>query len=231
MRERQLGRKSAQVSKRQTTISEPAPWKLLLWTAIAGLVFGLIGFGEIAEDYLRICAQQPSSAPRQRRHRPRPDRRPVASSRSAIGPGRRQQDAALVDRLNGSGAKRIFLDINLSFPSTHEDDTALADALQRSGRVTLFARSRGRTAGTSQAHRWPTAADLHPPRKVRARHVLLQLSKCRLAAALVRQSRRARRCRHSPQRWPTGAGRRTRLFRSIIRSRSTAFRRIRRLTS
>ena len=28
-------------------------WKLLLWTAVAGLLFGLIGFGEIAEDYLR----------------------------------------------------------------------------------------------------------------------------------------------------------------------------------
>ena len=54
MREPQLGRKSAQVSKRQKTVSEPAPWKLLLWTAIAGLVFGLIGFGEIAEDYLRV---------------------------------------------------------------------------------------------------------------------------------------------------------------------------------
>ena len=29
------------------------PWKLLLWTAIAGLIFGLIGAGEIAEDALR----------------------------------------------------------------------------------------------------------------------------------------------------------------------------------
>jgi len=31
------------------------PWKLLLWTAVAGLIFGLIGFGEIAEDWLRVA--------------------------------------------------------------------------------------------------------------------------------------------------------------------------------
>jgi diguanylate cyclase len=141
MRERQLRRESAQVSKRQKTVSEPAPWKLLLWTAIAGLVFGLIGFGEIAEDYLRVWRN--SLHP----HRASGDIVLVLiddQSLRQVGnwPWRRQQDAGLVDRLNVSGAKRIFLDINLSFPSTHEDDTALADALQRSGRVTLFSRSR-----------------------------------------------------------------------------------------
>jgi EAL domain-containing protein (putative c-di-GMP-specific phosphodiesterase class I)/CHASE2 domain-containing sensor protein len=141
MRERQLRRESAQVSKRQKTVSEPAPWKLLLWTAIAGLVFGLIGFGEIAEDYLRVWRN--SLHP----HRASGDIVLVLiddQSLRQVGnwPWRRQQDAGLVDRLNVSGAKRIFLDINLSFPSTHEDDAALADALQRAGRVTLFSRSR-----------------------------------------------------------------------------------------
>jgi CHASE2 domain-containing sensor protein len=38
---------------RSKQTSEQAPLKLLLWTAIAGLIFGLIGFGEIAEDLLR----------------------------------------------------------------------------------------------------------------------------------------------------------------------------------
>lgn len=33
--------------------SESTPWKMLLWTAIAGLIFGLIGFGELPEDLLR----------------------------------------------------------------------------------------------------------------------------------------------------------------------------------
>jgi EAL domain-containing protein (putative c-di-GMP-specific phosphodiesterase class I)/CHASE2 domain-containing sensor protein len=140
MRERQLGRKSAQVSKRQKTVSEPAPWKLLLWTAIAGLVFGLIGFGEIAEDYLRST--------RNSLHPHRASGEIVLvliddQSLRQVGnwPWRRQQDAVLLDRLTASGAKRIFMDINLSFPSTPQDDTALADALQRAGRVTLFARS------------------------------------------------------------------------------------------
>ena len=30
------------------------PWKLLLWTAVAGLIFGLIGAGEFFEDLLRV---------------------------------------------------------------------------------------------------------------------------------------------------------------------------------
>ena len=33
--------------------TELSSLKLLLWTAIAGLVFGLIGFGELLEDVLR----------------------------------------------------------------------------------------------------------------------------------------------------------------------------------
>jgi diguanylate cyclase len=140
MRERQLGRKSAQVSKRQKTVSEPAPWKLLLWTAIAGLVFGLLQLGEPLEDTLR------STRNTLHMHRASGDIVLVLiddKSLREVGnwPWRRRQDAVLVDRLAASGAKRIFLDINLSFPSTREDDTALAETLQRVGKVTLFSRS------------------------------------------------------------------------------------------
>jgi hypothetical protein len=46
------------------------PWRLLLWTAVARLVFGLIGFGELAEDKLRASRNNLSSAFGQRRHRP-----------------------------------------------------------------------------------------------------------------------------------------------------------------
>ena len=35
------------------TKTERSPRKLLLWTAIIGLIFGLIGFGELPEDLLR----------------------------------------------------------------------------------------------------------------------------------------------------------------------------------
>ena len=40
---------------KRSSKAEPKPWKLLLWTALAGLIFGLIGFGEIAEDWLRVA--------------------------------------------------------------------------------------------------------------------------------------------------------------------------------
>ena len=39
---------NAHVSKRRAQKPERPSWKLFLWTALAGLVFGLIGFGEIA---------------------------------------------------------------------------------------------------------------------------------------------------------------------------------------
>src|SRR3954451_2129812 len=139
MRERQLGRKGAHVSKRQKTISEPTPWKLLLWTAIAGLVFGLIGFGEIAEDWLRVARNGFHKHPASgdviiltiddkslhevgNWHRPR------------------RTDAQLIDRLTAARAKRIFFDVNFSFVSNAADDNAFAEAIKRSGQVTLYAR-------------------------------------------------------------------------------------------
>ena len=52
MRSGQLGRKERRCRSARTQAEDDA-WKLLLWTALAGLIFGLIGFGEIAEDILR----------------------------------------------------------------------------------------------------------------------------------------------------------------------------------
>ena len=40
---------------RKTKKGEPSRWKLLLWTAVASLVFGLIGLGELPEDILRTA--------------------------------------------------------------------------------------------------------------------------------------------------------------------------------
>ena len=42
------------MSTRGNQVLEQKPWTLLLWTALAGIIFGLIGFGEIAEDWLRV---------------------------------------------------------------------------------------------------------------------------------------------------------------------------------
>lgn len=121
--------------------AEHKPWKLLLWTAVAGLVFGLIGFGEIAEDWLRVA--------RNSFHKHKASGQVVVlliddKSLHEIGnwPWPRKVDAELVDKLTAAGAKRIFFDVNFSFRSTPADDAAFANALQRSGRVTLLTRSR-----------------------------------------------------------------------------------------
>ena len=149
MRGGTFGKKAKpQVSKRSDQGLEHKPWKLLLWAAVAGLVFGLIGFGEVAEDWLRVS--------RNSFHRHKASGQVVIlkiddKSLHEIGnwPWPRSTDGALVERLTAVGVKRIFFDVNFSFPSNSRDDRALADALRNSGRVTLFTRSRsgiGRSA-------------------------------------------------------------------------------------
>lgn len=141
MREHHVERNERLSSKREKSV-EPAPWKLLLWTAVAGLIFGLIGFGEIAEDNLRSV--------RNNFHRHKASGQTVIlliddKSLHDVGnwPWPRKLDAELVDKLSAAGAKGIFFDINFSFSSNASDDRAFAEAMRRSGRVTLFTRSRG----------------------------------------------------------------------------------------
>jgi EAL domain-containing protein (putative c-di-GMP-specific phosphodiesterase class I)/CHASE2 domain-containing sensor protein len=137
--------------KREKNVAEPPPWKLLLWTAIAGLIFGLIGFGEVAEDWLRVA--------RNGLHRHPASRNIVVltiddKSLHEIGnwPWPRSTDAQLVDRLSSAGVKHIFFDVNFSFPSHNpSEDAAFADSIRRSARVTLFTRSRAGTDGSSLA--------------------------------------------------------------------------------
>jgi EAL domain-containing protein (putative c-di-GMP-specific phosphodiesterase class I)/CHASE2 domain-containing sensor protein len=129
------------VSRRSSHKSEPKPWKLLLWTAVAGLIFGLIGAGEYFEDAFRLA--------RNRLHEHNASGQVVIikvddQSLRQYGnwPWPRRTQAALVDRLTQAQAKRIFYDINFSFASTPADDRAFADAIKRSGRVTLLTRSK-----------------------------------------------------------------------------------------
>jgi EAL domain-containing protein (putative c-di-GMP-specific phosphodiesterase class I)/CHASE2 domain-containing sensor protein len=136
-----VGRTSAQVSKRSKRGSEAPPWKLLLWTAVAGLIFGLIGFGEIAEDWLRVARNS------FHQHNASGGIVVVKIDDQALReygnwPWPRRHQAALVDRLDAAGAQRIFYDINFSYASNPADDQAFAAAIARSGRVTLLARSR-----------------------------------------------------------------------------------------
>src|SRR3954447_14695764 len=108
MREHPREGSKAPVSKRARQGLEKKPWKLLLWTALAGLIFGLIGFGEVAEDWLRMARN--GFHP----HRASGDIVLVLIDDQSLRqisnwPWPRRQDAALIDRVAQSGAKRIFL--------------------------------------------------------------------------------------------------------------------------
>ncbi|MFL6720577.1 MAG: EAL domain-containing protein [Sphingomonas sp.] len=129
------------MSKRGDQDLKHKPWKLLFWTALAALLFGLIGFGEIAEDDLRVARNgfHAHDASGQVVIIKVDDR---ALREYGNWPWPRRYHARLVDRLTAAGAKRIFFDINFSYASDREDDQILADAIRRSGRVTLLARSK-----------------------------------------------------------------------------------------
>ena len=134
------------MSKRNSQSLDQKPWKLLLWTAIAGLLFGLVGFGEIAEDYLRTVRNSlhPHKASGQIVMVNIDDQ-----SLREFGnwPWSRTLHARLVDRLTAEKANRIFFDINFSYPAKASEDRAFADALKRSGKVTLATRFK---AGSQQ---------------------------------------------------------------------------------
>ena len=136
------------MSRRSQQGSEAPPWKLLLWTAVAGVIFGLIGFGEIAEDWLRVA--------RNSFHQHQASGQIVIvkiddKSLREYGnwPWPRRHHAKLVDGLAARGVKGIFFDINFSYPSGQADDRAFAEALKRAGTVTLAARFKaGPSEGT-----------------------------------------------------------------------------------
>ncbi|MBV8907522.1 MAG: EAL domain-containing protein [Sphingomonas sp.] len=129
------------MSKRSEKGLEKKPWKLLLWTAVAGLIFGLIGAGEYFEDMLRVA--------RNSFHEHDASGQVVVikvddQSLRQYGnwPWPRRMQGQLVDRLTAAGTKQIVYDINFSFPSNPADDRVFAQAIERSGRVTLLTRSR-----------------------------------------------------------------------------------------
>jgi CHASE2 domain-containing sensor protein len=129
------------VSSRKKQGSEPSPSRLLLWVAIAGLIFGLIGFGELPEDVLR--AGRNSLHP----HKVSGDIVFVSiDDRSLREAGRwpwpRRYHAQLIERLTAAGANRIFVDLLFENRSNPVDDAQLARAIEKSGRVTLAVRPR-----------------------------------------------------------------------------------------
>jgi EAL domain-containing protein (putative c-di-GMP-specific phosphodiesterase class I)/CHASE2 domain-containing sensor protein len=150
MRGRQLGRISAHVSKRSQHKIEGRPWKLLLWTAIAGLIFGLIGAGEIAEYPLRTVRNSLHW------HKASGDVVLVGIDNQSLRkvgrwPWPRRYHAQLIDRLSAAGAKRIIFDISFFGPTDAADDRALEVAIKRSNRTILAVRTRsGPSDGSAQ---------------------------------------------------------------------------------
>ncbi|HEV2596292.1 MAG TPA: EAL domain-containing protein [Sphingomicrobium sp.] len=131
----------AQVRQRGENNLDQIPRKLLLWTALAGLIFGLIGFGDILENWLRVSRNS------FHQHRASGDVVVVKFDDATLKqygnwPWPRRMQAVLVDKLSAAQARAIFYDINFSYASNRSDDQAFAAALARSNRVTLAARFR-----------------------------------------------------------------------------------------
>jgi len=114
------------------------PWRTLLWIAIAGLTFGVLGLGEILEDVLRTSRNSLHF------HKASGDIVIVKIDNESLRkagrwPWPRRVHAQLADALTDAGAKRIFFDVRFYGASNPVDDRLFVDALRRSGKVTLAA--------------------------------------------------------------------------------------------
>ena len=106
------------------------PVKLLAWALVLGFIFGLIGFGEIAENRLRVARNLINE-------------RPVSGDIVAITidhhsvrqvgrwPWSRDRYAELVDRISSYRPKMQVHDVLLAGATTAPDDRALANAFAR----------------------------------------------------------------------------------------------------
>jgi EAL domain-containing protein (putative c-di-GMP-specific phosphodiesterase class I)/CHASE2 domain-containing sensor protein len=115
--------------------------KLLLWPLLAAIVFGLIGFGEVLEDALRIARNAMRS-------------QPVSgdivlveindASLSKVGswPWPRATQGKLIEDIDRLGASQIVMDILYANPSEPAQDAALAKSIASAGNVTLAVQNR-----------------------------------------------------------------------------------------
>ncbi|WP_309661233.1 EAL domain-containing protein [Sphingomonas sp.] len=139
------------MSSRKNQGSEPSPSRLLLWVAIAGLIFGLIGLGELPEDLLR------SGRNSLHLHKASGDIVFVSiddPSLRDVGrwPWPRQYHAQITDKLMAAGANRVFFDVMFENRSNPTDDAIFVESLKRSGRVTLPIRLRSGPDTGPDAH-------------------------------------------------------------------------------
>lgn len=122
------------------TIGQERPWRLLLWAALASLLCGIVGFGEIAEDLLRMARNglHPTKASGEIVFVGIDDK-----SLSEIGrwPWNRSIQAKLIENAKAAGASKIFIDLIYDSPGTPAEDAALETSLRRSKNVVLADRS------------------------------------------------------------------------------------------
>ena len=125
-------------------VTDSSPWKLLSWTAVLGLLFGLVGFGEIAEDWLRVARNNfhPDKASGEIVLLTIDDKSLQEVSRW---PWPRRHYAELADALTEAGAKRIFFDLLFHGPTTPADDQKFAESIRKSANVYLAVRTRSGT--------------------------------------------------------------------------------------
>ena len=126
---------------RKTDKPQRSPLKLLAWVAALGLLFGLIGFGQVFDDVLRTGRN------RLHMHKASGDIVLVKiddDSLRQVGrwPWPRRNYGRLIDKLTAAGANRIFLDVHFETRSLPAEDQLFADAIRRSGKVTLPVRGK-----------------------------------------------------------------------------------------
>jgi EAL domain-containing protein (putative c-di-GMP-specific phosphodiesterase class I)/CHASE2 domain-containing sensor protein len=113
--------------------------RILFWTGLVALLFGLLDLGQPIEQLLYVARTQAQ-------HKASGEIVIVAIDEHSLQripqiPWPRRTDAVLTDRLNSLGAARLFFDFDFSLPSQSADDHAFADALRRfNGRATLAIR-------------------------------------------------------------------------------------------
>ena len=126
---------------RKTDKPQKSPLKLLACVAALGLLFGLIGFGQLFDDVLRTGRN------RLHMHPASGDIVLVTiddRSLQQIGrwPWPRRNYAQIINKLTAAGANRIFFDVHFETRSSSADDKTFADAIRSSGKVTLPVRGK-----------------------------------------------------------------------------------------
>lgn len=124
------------VHTRDRETPDARPWRTLLWIAIAGLVFGVLGLGEIGEDVLRNGRNSLHW------HKASGDIVVVTVDNASLRqvgrwPWPRRHHAQLTDELTRAGAKRVFFDLQFYGATTPAEDERFAAALEQSGRAIL----------------------------------------------------------------------------------------------